>query len=76
MSQPRRYPPEALALFAEYRDRREPYRPIECHNGSPCWVEDGPPSITSVSLGNRCTGCGASPLAFGRRHRRDADGPL
>jgi len=74
MSHPRRHPPEALALYAAYRDRREPYRPLECHHptgGSPCWVEDGPPSMTTAGHGNRCTGCGAPPRPIGRRAGRE-----
>jgi len=71
MNQPR-YPPDALALYAAYRERRAQHRPLECHQGSPCWVEDGPPSITAASQGNRCTGCGAPPrmIVNGRRQWR------
>lgn len=74
MSQPRRqYPPDELALFAESRVRREPYRPAECSDGEQCWVRDGPPSITPAGRGNRCTGCGAPPRpVIGRRLKRES----
>ena len=69
MSQ-RHYPPEALALFASYRDRREAHRPLECNLGPACWVRDGPPSISAAAHGNRCTGCGAPPRSpLGRQGR-------
>ena len=55
------YPQEALDLFERYRERREPYRPLECNNASACWVRDGPPSYTHVGQGNNCTGCGGAP---------------
>jgi hypothetical protein len=57
----RQWPPDALALFAEYRDRREPHRPLECNDGEQCWVRDGPPSISAAAHGNRCTGCSGPP---------------
>jgi len=60
MSQ-RQWPPEALALFAEYRDRREPHRPLACDDGPRCWVRDGPPSISHVGTGGQCTGCRGTP---------------
>lgn len=64
MRQPRRYyPPDALALFAAYREHRAQRRPLECHQGSPCWVEDGPPTITSRGS---CAGCGGAPPADNR----------
>lgn len=73
MSQPRhqKYPPEALALFAEYRHHRELYRPPECDNGQRCWSRDGPPAVNTRG---RCAGCGGNPKRH--PHRRNADGPL
>jgi hypothetical protein len=77
MTQPRCYPPEALALFADYRDRREPHRPPECDEGAQCWVRDGPPSISHSGYGGRCIGCDAPPRpVISRRTRGNADGPL
>jgi len=73
MSQPRRteWPPDALALFAEYAGHREPHRPIECDHGEPCWVRDGPPSITrgNKSGATRCSGCGGPPRSLLRTGR-------
>jgi hypothetical protein len=78
MSTGRSYPPEALALFRDYRDRRERHRPPECDGGEKCWVRDGPPSISPAGRGGRCIGCcGAPPRPVtGRRTRGNADGPL
>ena len=78
MSKPE-WSPEALALFAEYRDRREPHRPLACDDGPRCWVRDGPPSITSHGAnGTRCLGCHGPPRpVIGRRRTRGgANGPL
>jgi hypothetical protein len=71
MSQPRRdaWPPEALALFAEYAPRREPHRPLECNDGPRCWVRDGPPSMSRRGPASHCTGCGGRPRpVISRRH--------
>lgn len=59
----RQYPPDALALFASYRDRRLPYRPLECTDTAPCWVELGPPGAGHAG---RCLGCGGAPLRLVR----------
>ncbi len=57
MSKPE-WSPAALALFAEYRDRREPHRPLECQEWqyAQCWVRDGPPSITRRGPASHCAG--------------------
>jgi hypothetical protein len=72
MSQSRRYPPDAIALFAEYRDRREPYRPPQCDSGERCWVRDGPPSMGGGYNRDGCVGCHGTPRSvIGRRRRTD-----
>lgn len=75
MTQPQRaWPPEALALFASYIDRREPHRPLECNGGEQCWVRDGPPSMSTKGPASHCTGCGGRPRNYfgkpGRAARR------
>jgi hypothetical protein len=57
----RQWSPEALALFAEYRDRREPHRPLTCDDGERCWVRDGPPSMGGGYTRQNCVGCGGPP---------------
>ena len=77
MSQPRRteWPQDALELFAQYAGHREPHRPLECNQGTLCWVRDGPPSMAKAGTRNRCAGCRGSPRSLDRR-RRDAAGRL
>ena len=57
----RTWTPEALALFALYRDRREPHRPLTCDDGERCWVRDGPPSMSRRGPASHCAGCGGRP---------------
>jgi hypothetical protein len=57
----RTWPPDALALFAEYAPHRELHRPLECNLASACWVRDGPPSITRHGPASHCAGCGGRP---------------
>jgi hypothetical protein len=76
----REWPPDALALFAEYAPMRQVHAPPECNSGTVCWVRDGPPSITTGSGVNRsgsrkttCLGCGGSPkppIVVPKRARR------
>jgi hypothetical protein len=55
---PKEYDPHERALFARYRDARADLRPAACTYASPCWVEDGPPSIDSKQM---CRGCQGRP---------------
>ena len=54
----RAYTADELALFATYRGERERVRPKRCTGGEQCWVEQGPPCITT---GGRCLGCRGIP---------------
>ena len=57
----RDYDAGQLALYAEYQERRVPYRPAECKPGVACWVKEGPPAM---SPGGVCHGCGGTPRGF------------
>ena len=50
---------EQLALFAQYRQHREPARPPQCTYCEGCWVERGPPAING---NRRCVACNGMPL--------------
>jgi len=67
------WPPDALALFAEYRDMRQVHAPPECNTGDACWVRDGPPAISGNHGGNHhCLGCQGKPrppLVVARQQR-------
>jgi hypothetical protein len=59
------YPPEQLAIFAKYRDQRASVRPLLCQGGEGCWVELGPPGLTTHAGGATnqgcCAKCGGPP---------------
>jgi hypothetical protein len=44
--------------FRGYIEHRAQFRPSECCGGSSCWVEFGPPALTSA---RNCVGCGGAP---------------
>ena len=61
----REYPPEQLAIYAQYKDQRALVRPLACRGGDGCWVELGPPALATrayvkVQQGG-CTKCGGMP---------------
>jgi hypothetical protein len=45
--------------FAGYIEDRARLRPVECCGGIDCWVEFGPPAMTSNPA--RCKGCDGTP---------------
>lgn len=55
---PRIYTPDELENFAKYRVERARYRPGACValDSEPCWVTDGPPSISAAGGCTRCQG--------------------
>ena len=60
----REYPPEQLAIFGQYRDQRASVRPLTCQGGEGCWVELGPPGLTTRAGGTNpgyCVRCGGLP---------------
>lgn len=62
--------------FAGFIEERACLRPIECHGGSQCWVEFGPPAMTrrkGSTGGTYCVGCGGSPeIPWQQRGRKYA----
>ena len=54
------YSEAQLALFAQYRDKRVPYRPAKCKGSGKCWVELGPLGLSSAGL---CLECRQAPRA-------------
>jgi hypothetical protein len=53
--------------FRGYIEHRAEFRPFECHGGLACWVEFGPPALTSA---RKCVGCGSPPaVAYGPNDR-------
>lgn len=60
------YSDEDRQYFAGYIEDRAHLRPAECHGGPDCWVECGPPALTTKKTGTKssntfCVGCGGSP---------------
>lgn len=47
------------AFFTQYRDRRAAVRPKKCAGGPKCWVEYGPPCMSSHV---QCVGCQGAPF--------------
>jgi hypothetical protein len=43
----REYPPEQLAIYAQHKDKRAVVRPLACQGGEGCWVELGPPGLST-----------------------------
>ena len=58
---------EQLSLFARYAAQRSHNQPPECDLGDKCWVQYGPPAITSMSI---CRGCGGNCYRL-RRYEHD-----
>lgn len=50
------YSPGDLELYAQHVADRARFRPPACNSGESCWVERGPPAISTASY---CLGCGA-----------------
>jgi len=61
----RHFTADDYALFAAYRQRRALVEPAKCnHDPEHCWVERGPPAITSSGY---CRACGAMPKSLWER---------
>jgi hypothetical protein len=59
MAQQRTYDEADRQYFRNYIEDRARLRPEECSGGSDCWVEFGPPAMTSNP--GRCKGCDGAP---------------
>lgn len=62
----RRYSEEERACFSLYIGARAAVRPLGCHAGADCWVNEGPPAYTAIQPGTKnkgvyCVGCGDKP---------------